>query len=166
MKVVEILLTLDDNVRCQIFRNVDGIHTPIFAFAHTAEYFRGHASDALINSTLGKDAWYVCTIENDVHWCYIYLNREAGSVNESDLTTFFKKLDPDTYVNLRIWYGDPKDNADEFFLMSLCGADYRPAYYCFSNIYDLFERLEISKISYRADKGIFLDCVKRRTSND
>lgn len=166
MRVSEILVNLDSNVRCQIFRNIDGITSPIFTRPHAVAYIRNHTNEALINSLLSKDAWYICTIENDVHWCYIYLNREAGSVNENDLTTFFKKLDPDTYVNLRIWYGDPKDDAGEFFLMSLCGADYRPAYYCFSNIYDLFERLEISKISYRADKGIFLDCVKRRTNND
>lgn len=159
MKVREILRNLDNNVKCQIFRNVDGIHTPIFAFAHTAEYFRGHTSDALINSTLGKDAWHICTIENDEHWCYIYLNREAGS--ENDLTVFFKKLDPDAYVNLRIWYGDPKDDAGEFFLICLSGADYRPASYSFNYFHDLFDCLEISKISYMADKGILLDCVKK-----
>lgn len=129
MRVSEILVNLDSNVRCQIFRNIDGITSPIFTRPHVAAYIRNHTNEALINSLLSKDAWYICTIENDVHWCYIYLNREAGSVNENDLTTFFKKLDPDTYVNL-------------------------------SNIYDLFERLEISKISYRADEGIFLDCIK------
>lgn len=126
MRVSEILVNLDSNVRCQIFRNIDGITSPIFTRPHVAAYIRNHTNEALINSLLSKDAWYICTIENDVHWCYIYLNREAGSVNENDLTTFFKELDPDTYVNL-------------------------------SNIYDLFERLEISKISYRADEGIFLD---------
>lgn len=129
MRVSEILVNLDSNVRCQIFRNIDGITSPIFTRPHVAAYIRNHTNEALINSLLSKDAWYICTIENDVHWCYIYLNREAGSVNENDLTTFFKELDPDTYVNL-------------------------------SNIYDLFERLEISKISYRADEGIFLDCIK------
>lgn len=129
MRVSEILVNLDSNVRCQIFRNIDGITSPIFTRPHVAAYIRNHTNEALINGLLSKDAWYICTIENDVHWCYIYLNREAGSVNENDLTTFFKELDPDTYVNL-------------------------------SNIYDLFERLEISKISYRADEGIFLDCIK------
>lgn len=164
MKVVEILLTLDDNVRCQIFRNIDGITSPIFAFPRTAEFIRSHPSETLVNRLMDKDAWHICTIENDIHYCYIYLNREAESENE--LTVFFKKLDPDAYVNLRIWYGDPKDDAGEFFLIGLSGADYRPASYSFNYFHDLFDCLEISKISYNVDKGIVLDCVKRREKND
>lgn len=46
MKVREILVGLDGSVRCQIFRNVDGIRTPIFAFARTIESIRRNASDA------------------------------------------------------------------------------------------------------------------------
>lgn len=160
MRVSEIIVNLDSEVKCQIFRNIDGITSPIFAVPRTVEYILSHASEAMFNSLLHKDAWHVCTIENDVHYCYIYLNREAVSMNE--LTTFFEKLDPDAYVNLRIWYGDPKDDAGEYFIVGLSGADYRPASYRFNYFHDLFERLEISKISYRADKGIVLDCVKRR----
>lgn len=165
MRVSEILIRLDNNVRCQIFRNIDGITSPIFTFPRTAEYIRSHTSEAMINSLLHKDASYMCTVENDVHWCYIYLNRETGPAPENELTAFFKKLDPDTYVNLRIWYGDPKDDADAYFLIKLCGADYNPASYCFSHLRDLFEQLEISNFICR-DKRFLLDCIKRRTNND
>lgn len=169
MKVRDVIRDLDEDVKVQIYKPSPGGYEACFLRAYSAGMLRGHSDDRpWIRVKMDKvvDHCEFGTISRGAGFaafCDIYLKAESAvAETECELDAFFKKLDPDAYVYLYVWYGDPKDDAGEFIRVSLCGADYAHIKNTYKSINDLLDSLEIVSISTNhSDKAIALDCKRR-----
>lgn len=170
MKVRDVIRDLGSEVRVQLYKATESGYDRLFLRAYPADMLRGHADDKpwiSVNMDKEVDCCSYSTVtkgDGFETFCDIYLKAEPAVVEtESDLDAFFKKLDPDAYVYLDLWYGDRDVNAGEFIRIGLSGAEYSRIKKEYKSLDDLFNSLEITSIANnQSDKAIALDC-KRRT---
>jgi len=170
MKVKDVIRDLGSEVRVQLYKATESGYDHLFLRAYPADMLRGHADDKpWIDVNMDKEVDHcdyrtVAKGQGFETFCDIYLKAEPTVVEtESELDAFFKKLDPDAYVYLDLWYGDMDVNAKEFIRVGMSGVDYSRIKKEYKSIDDLFCSLQIASINtdYN-DKAIVLDC-KRRT---
>lgn len=167
MKVRDVIRDLGDEVRVQLYKPSPGGYEKRFPQAYFARLVRYHAIDvSFVRTNMDKEVDHcdyrtIAKGQGFETYCDIYLKAEPA-VAESELDAFFKKLDPDAYVYLDLWYGDMNVNAKEFIRVGMCGADYTHVKKEYKSINDLFDSLEIASINTdHDDKAIVLDCKRR-----
>lgn len=169
MKVKDVLKDLGEEVRVQIYKVSPGGYEKQFLSSYSVGALRSREDQIWIRRNLDREVDH-CDYRTITKgrgfetYCDIYLKAEpVVAETECELDTFFKKLDPDAYVYLDLWYGDMNVDAKEFIRVGMCGADYAHVKKEYKSIDDLFKSLAITSINtdYN-DKAIVLDC-KRRT---
>lgn len=170
MKVKDVIRDLGDEVRVQLYKPSPGGYEKQFPMAYYAKVVQHHVIDvSFVRTNMDKEVDHcdyrtISKGRGFETYCDIYLKAEpVVAETECELDAFFKKLDPDAYVYLDLWYGGMDVNAKEFIRVGMCGADYAHVKKEYKSIADLFNSLEIASVNTdHDDKAIVLDC-KRRT---
>lgn len=168
MKVKDVLRDLGPTTLVQIYKPSAGGYEACFLRAYSAKEIQNLKGCTWIDRNLDKDIDHVeyghyYTTDELIGSCNIYLKAEPKAAEtECELDAFFKKLDPDAYVYIDIWYGDMNVDAKEFIRVGMSGVDYSRIKKKYKSIDDLFKSLEITSINtdYK-DKAIVLDCKRR-----
>lgn len=169
MKVKDVIRDLGDEVKVQIYKVSQGGYEKQYPQAYYAKLVRYHAIDvSFVRTNMDKEVDHcdyrtISKGRGFETYCDIYLKAKSKATEtESDLDAFFKKLDPDAYVYLYLWYGDMNVDAKEFIRVGMSGVDYSRIKKEYKSIDDLFKSLEIASINtdYK-DKAIVLDCKRR-----
>lgn len=168
MKVKDVLKDLGEEVRVQIYKVSPGGYEKQFLSSYSAGALRLLDNQIWIQKNLDREIDHcdyrtISRGRGFETYCDIYSKAESKATEtECELDTFFKKLDPDAYVYLDLWYGDMNVDAKEFIRVGMSGVDYSRIKKEYKSIDDLFKSLEITSINtdYK-DKAIVLDCKRR-----